>query len=331
MMQEAKVSKAFWPEAHKYANLLRNFSPTRALDKVTPHEAFWGHKPDVSPLRIFGSKCHVRVPPEHRKKLDAHSIDGVFCGFTRNSKAYRIWIPGRRKFVSSRDVIIYEKVDSTPLVDDDMPPAQSEGVQIPAHAPTVDSTPVEEPNPDTPTITPRHTQHLKPEETHPNPDELHQARVSRLTWKRREMEANIAYLANHLNSGDVPVSYHEAIGSPDAEHWHQAMQEEFDMLTEWKTWELVNLPPEHKTTGSQWTYDIKRGPNGKITRYKAHFITQGFSQIPGLDFDDTFSPTVQLDTLHILLHLAATYHWFCAQDNVKGAFLHLEMDHDVYL
>ncbi|EMD35852.1 hypothetical protein CERSUDRAFT_27462, partial [Gelatoporia subvermispora B] len=52
-------------------------------------------------------------------------------------------------------------------------------------------------------------------------------------------------------------------------------------------------------------YAIKRGPDGEILRFKARLVAQGFSQIPGVDYNDTFSPTVRLDALHAILHLAA--------------------------
>ena len=77
-----------------------------------PNKAFYGKKPSISTLHIFGSQCHVQVPPEHHRKLDAHSIDGTLCGFERGSKAYKIWIPSKHKFVTSCNVIIYKKVYS---------------------------------------------------------------------------------------------------------------------------------------------------------------------------------------------------------------------------
>ena len=55
MLEDAGMAKSFWPEAHEYASYTRNRSPTKALDKMTPYEAYHGRKPDLSTLRIFGS------------------------------------------------------------------------------------------------------------------------------------------------------------------------------------------------------------------------------------------------------------------------------------
>ena len=109
MLEDAEMSKGFWPEAHEYANYVRNRSPTKALSHTTPNEVFYNKKPSVATLRVFGSRCHVQVPLEQRRKLDAHSVDGILCGFERASKAYKVWIPSRHKFLASRDVIVYKK------------------------------------------------------------------------------------------------------------------------------------------------------------------------------------------------------------------------------
>jgi len=101
MIQEAGMSKGFWPEAHQYSNHVCNRSPTSALTQTTPYEVFYDKKPDVSTLRVFGSRCHVRIPKDKRGKLDAHSLDGILCGFAHRSKAYKVWIPSRHKFKTS--------------------------------------------------------------------------------------------------------------------------------------------------------------------------------------------------------------------------------------
>ena len=110
MLKDLELAGGFWPEVHEYLNYVRNQTPTTALKRQTPYEAFHRKKPNVSALQVFGSRCHVRVPKEKQGKLDAHSLDGIFCGFTPKSKAYKIWIPSHHKFVTSRDVIVYEKL-----------------------------------------------------------------------------------------------------------------------------------------------------------------------------------------------------------------------------
>ena len=131
MLEDAGMAKSFWPEAHEYASYTRNCSPTKALDKMTPYEAYHGQKPDLSTLRIFGSRCHVCIPPKQHKKLDAHSVDGIWCGFEQGTKAYKVWVPSKHQFVTSQDVLVYEKIFSHEASDDGiLTTAPSEGVTI---------------------------------------------------------------------------------------------------------------------------------------------------------------------------------------------------------
>jgi hypothetical protein len=63
---------------------------------------------------------------------------------------------------------------------------------------------------------------------------------------------------------ETPLSYHNAIKSPQADEWHKAMKEEFNMLMEQGTWVLEHLPEGCKAIGCCWTFVIKFGPNGEI-------------------------------------------------------------------
>ena len=103
------------------------------------------------------------------------------------------------------------------------------------------------------------------------------------------------------------------------------------MLKKHRTWKLVEKPRDQKIIGCCWTYIIKYRPKGKILCYKAHLIIQGYSQIPGLDFSNTYSLTVQLDLLQAILHLTAAHSWYHCQDNITGMFLHSKINHEIYM
>ena len=141
--------------------------------------------------------------------------------------------------------------------------------------------------------------------------------------------AQMAYLAAH--GKDIPQNFREATTGPDADQWWKAMNEEIAMLQKRGTWKLVDRPKGRKVIGSRWTYAIKYGPDGEILRYKARLVAQGYSQIPGVDYSDTFSPTVRLDSLRAILHFAAAHGWYRGQDDVTGAFLHSEIDHEIFM
>ena len=117
----------------------------------------------------------------------------------------------------------------------------------------------------------------------------------------------------------------------DADYWWKAMEEEITLLKKQGTWKLVDKPKDRKVVGCRWTYVIKYGPNGEILRYKACLVAQGYSQIPGLNFSDTYSFTVCLDSIRAILHLTTAHGWYRCQDDINGTFLHSTIDHEIYM
>ena len=88
-----------------YACYLKNRSPTRALNGTTPHEAFWGKRPDVSDLQEFGIDCWVLRPEQQQNKIEAKSDRHVFVGISENGRAYRCYNPHTHQVITSRNVI----------------------------------------------------------------------------------------------------------------------------------------------------------------------------------------------------------------------------------
>jgi hypothetical protein len=125
-----------------------------------------------------------------------------------------------------------------------------------------------------------------------------------------------------------PNSYLEAC--KDAK-WIQAMNLELDALTKTGTWKIVDLPPNVKPIGSRWVYRVKYKSDGTVERYKARLVAKGYSQVEGLDFFDTFSPVAKLTTVRLLLALSAINNWHLHQLDVNNAFLHGELQEDVYM
>jgi hypothetical protein len=109
------------------------------------------------------------------------------------------------------------------------------------------------------------------------------------------------------------------------------MQDELSALEKTGTWKLVDLPPHVKPIGCRWVYKIKRHVDGSIERFKARLVAKGYNQIEGLDFFDTYSPVAKLTTIRTIIALASIHHWHIQQLDVNNAFLHGDLQEDVYM
>uniref|UniRef100_A0A6N2MWC3 Reverse transcriptase Ty1/copia-type domain-containing protein n=1 Tax=Salix viminalis TaxID=40686 RepID=A0A6N2MWC3_SALVM len=125
------------------------------------------------------------------------------------------------------------------------------------------------------------------------------------------------------STGDLtavePSSYKIALTIPV---WLKAMNDELIALQSQQTWSLMPLPSDKNLVGCKWIFKIKRHADGSIARHKARLVAQGFSQEPGLDYGETFSPVVKPTTVRLVLALAAQFGWGLRQLDVKNAFLH---------
>lgn len=104
-------------------------------------------------------------------------------------------------------------------------------------------------------------------------------------------------------------------------HWRQACSAEFDALLHNGTWTLVPRGSAKKLVGFKWLFRIKRNLDGNIDRYKARLVAKGFTQTPGLDFREIFSPIVKPQTIKVALTIALACGWTMHQMDVNNAFL----------
>ena len=128
-----------------------------------------------------------------------------------------------------------------------------------------------------------------------------------------------------------PCTYNEAMARPDTAEWEVSCQEEIHSFERMGVYEVVPRPCGKNVVGSKWVFCIKHGPNGAILKYKACAVAQGFTQIEGLDYDETFAPVIKLTSLCTILALAAEYDLELHQMDVKSAYLNGDLKEKIFM
>ena len=131
-----------------------------------------------------------------------------------------------------------------------------------------------------------------------------------------------------IDSTDEPSCFAQATQD---ERWREAMQQEIKALEKNKTWTLEELPEGKRAIDSKWVYKINYKSNGEVERYKARLVAKGFTQTEGVDHHETFAPVSKLVTVRTLLVVATKKDWIIHQLDVNNAFLHGDLDEEVYM
>ena len=117
----------------------------------------------------------------------------------------------------------------------------------------------------------------------------------------------------------------EAKRHPDWPQWEQGIREELATLHKAGMWELVDLLKNANLIGLKWVFHAKKDATGNVVHYKAWLVAQGFSQVPGVDYFDTYAPVAKLASIRTVLALAARQDMELHQVDIKGAYLNGEL------
>jgi hypothetical protein len=131
-----------------------------------------------------------------------------------------------------------------------------------------------------------------------------------------------------LNDTTVPTPYSQA-----TKHacWKKAMQEELQALEENHTWDIVPCPTGVKPIGCKWIYSIKLRSDGSLDRYKARLVALGNRQEYGINYEETFAPVAKMTTVLLIIAIAASKGWSSRQMDFKNAFLHGDLQEEIYM
>jgi hypothetical protein len=125
-----------------------------------------------------------------------------------------------------------------------------------------------------------------------------------------------------------PLHYKEAV--TDA-NWRLAMDKEIKSIEKNKTWILVTLLAEVKKIGVKWIYKTKYNEYGEFEKHKTRLVAKGYTQKHGIDYTEVYAPVARIETVRMIVALAVQRNWNIFQMDVKSAFLHDELNENMYI
>ena len=142
------------------------------------------------------------------------------------------------------------------------------------------------------------------------------------------------YVANVMENDlpPVPTSYSQALKSPEADLWIEALEKELKTMDDMKVWDIVPHPgKDRRLVNSVIAFKRKLDENGNISQYKARICAAGYTQVADVDYDHTYAPTVDLTSVRILLAIAAHLSLDLTQGDFSAAFLNTVIDKPIYM
>jgi hypothetical protein len=112
------------------------------------------------------------------------------------------------------------------------------------------------------------------------------------------------YVASLASAIEEPRTLKEALASEFGDEWRAATDSEFASLTENRTWTLTHLPEGRRPISCKWVFKVKYNTDGEVDRFKARLVVRGFSQVQGVDYDETFAPVARFTSIRVLIVMA---------------------------
>ena len=157
-------------------------------------------------------------------------------------------------------------------------------------------------------------------------------------WDRNNFDVNNIFafqVALDIIQNDddpEPQNTNECRQRNDWPKWREAMQAELHSLIKRDVFgPVVQTPASIKPVGNKWVFVRKRNENNDIIRYKARLVAQGFSQRPGIDYEETYSPVMDAITFRFLISLAVSEELDMRLMDVITAYLYGSIDSDIHM
>jgi len=255
--------------------------------------------------------------------MDPKSDEGIFLGYSTNSRAYKVFNSRTKVVMESINVVIDDiSVDRVPDVEPDVETSVQE-TNAPTQVNESEYEKGETKQAEQDHVSTSKSPSIRVQKNHlqdliiGNPDQ------GITTRKSNEVISNSCF-----ESKFEPKNVKEALTD---EFWIEAMQEELNQFKRSEVWDLDPRLEGINVIGIKWIYKNKSDENGIVTRNKARLVAHGYTQVEGLDFDETFAPIARLESIRLLLGVTCILKFKQFQMDVKSAFLNGYLHEEVYV
>ena len=345
-----------WGEALLSAVFIYNRTPHKSLGFKTPYEIYNNVLPNTKNIRVWGSICYYHTNT-YITKLSPRKDEAILVGYS-DYNHYKLWDYKKHKCFWSRDVTICEneflKNSKSPKN-----PSPTNNIDIYSDSSIITRNNAKNTSKSSNTTgnnsqtnarkyTRSYNKYIASNPNHrievqiPSKDIYYSIKDTLLSDCIRAIEnpviPNIFLLTTSILQ--EPNTFAEAMNSSEHQEWYRACKEEVNELEKQNTYSVIQKPLSSLIPlKGRWVFKKKTIINpkkGYITnsdntiRYKARWVIQGFNQKLGIDFLETFSTTCRTETWHLLLIIAVNKGWPILQYDVKNAFIHADIDADIY-
>ena len=366
MLKGRKIKTHLWPHAVNYAAYVHRHLPSRANPRhKTPQQMLDGTEEatSIDHLIEFGSKVYAIKEGKEIKKGDRFEESarkGTFLGYALPNKKSMVIMfrNGEIKKRQSRSVhVSKEKIkrkkrqtvevaheepsseneqqsDDEPTGQDDEVKQETSGEESMSDGGSASNEDQEASDEDQeprnedqgPSDEEKETSNEESEEVSEEDEPIAKSSLDSLktTTRRSRRIAERGLTAKET----TPRNYEEAIRCEEHEKWKEAIKKELESLKRHGTWRVEKSKEGQKPIKTAWKFKIKKDEQGKVEKYKARLVVQGFKQRYLLDFDETFSPTARLSSLRILLSIVVYLDLEALQFDISGAYLNSEIENE---
>ncbi|EGD80334.1 hypothetical protein PTSG_13070 [Salpingoeca rosetta] len=342
MITGAGLDASYWSLACNHALHILNNMPRPSLHGKTPLQIVTGSLPKHVPqLHVFGQPAVVHISTQ-RGRLQPKGRRGIYVGHNSSSNSHLVYFADTNTVVSSIHVrfLPFSKADD--VVDEGEEQVQtsttSSMLQLPSARDSSNSTTDGEP----PTV---HIDEDQDEDVETDflltdfdadsSSDTNDANYDPDTTDASDTEAG-AFTAS--SSGDTsltePASIKQALKSQQHKQWTQACLEEIGAMERNGVIKLIPrsaVPRQHTPLKSRFVFKVKRDAEGAPTRFKARWVAKGFSQRPGIDFDQTYAPTPAAKTILTVLAVSLQRQHQLHQLDFKSAYLQADLKEELYM